>query len=227
MRALVPADDLDHHIEDRVANAGPTLKQAILDQARPKLALRVARTTADLAYGAVFGAVAVLLIAGASIESGRTSAKVRRRHAGLLSLLPAHRDDGGSGVLRRLRGSAWKLVELNPVSVAPFDPRAKNRLQVKERNSLRSPTVHRSFLAYRRDFLASAPDRIPLRVVAQLARVMKFDVSGKVVTEVDGNSWILRPSQYELRVAPVADNKEMIKITSGDVQLPSGRYALC
>src|SRR5258708_30785098 len=75
-RMLVPADELDHHIEDRVENAVQRSSRAIRDQARPKLALRVARTTADLAYGAVFGAVAVLLIAGASIESGRTSAKV-------------------------------------------------------------------------------------------------------------------------------------------------------
>jgi hypothetical protein len=43
---------------------------------------------------------------------------------------------------------------------------------------------------------------------------------------VDGNSWILRPSQHDLRVAPVADNREMIKITSRDLQRPSGRYAL-
>jgi hypothetical protein len=198
----------------------------MLDQARPMLALRVARTTADLAYGAIFGAVAVLLIAGVSIESSRTSAKVvdgaqaaqtAQSRTGMIEVPASY------GVYADLRG---KLVEMNSLSVVPFDPRAKTILQVKERNSVQLPDHAPQFFAYRRDFLTSAPDRIPLRVVAQLARVMKFDVSGKVVTEVDGNTWILRPSPYELRVAPVADNKEMIKVTSGDLQLPSGRYAL-
>jgi hypothetical protein len=222
-RMLVSADDLDHHIEDRVANAVQRSSRAVLDQARPKLALRLARTTADLAYGAVFGAVAVLLIAGVSIESSRTSAKVAvgaQTAPPRTSMIEA---PASYGVYADLRG---KLVEMNSLSVAPFDPRAKTVLQVKERNSVRLPDHAPQFFAYRRDFLTSAPDRIPLRVVAQLARVMKFDVSGKVVTEVDGNTWILRPSPYELRVAPVADNKEMIKVTSGDLQLPAGRYAM-
>jgi hypothetical protein len=55
---------------------------------------------------------------------------------------------------------------------------------------------------------------------------MKFDVSGNVVTGMNGNTSVLRSSQCELRVAPVVDNKEMIKVTSADPQLPSGRYVL-
>jgi hypothetical protein len=225
-RMLVPADELDNHIEDRVANAVQRSSRAILHQARPQLALRVARTTADLAYGAVFGAVAVLLIAGVSIESSRTSAKVAGDAQTVQTVRPRTsmvEVPASYGVYADLRG---KLVEMNSLSVVPFDPRAKTVLQVKERNSVRLPDHAPQFFAYRRDFLTSAPDRIPLRVVALLARVMKFDVSGKVVTEVDGNTWILRPSPYELRVAPVADNKEMIKVTSGAVQLPAGRYAM-
>jgi len=73
----------------------------------------------------------------------------------------------------------------------------------------------------------SAPDRVNVRVVAQVARALTFDPSGKAsVTNVE-HAWVVRSNSYQMRVAPVADNPEMILIRpDADVTLPAGRYAL-
>ena len=73
----------------------------------------------------------------------------------------------------------------------------------------------------------SAPDRVDIRVVAQVLRALKFDPSGKAsVTNVE-HVWVVRSNSYQMRVAPVADNPEMILIRpDADVTLPAGRYAL-
>jgi hypothetical protein len=73
----------------------------------------------------------------------------------------------------------------------------------------------------------SAPDRVFVRVVAQVARALTFDSRGKPTTHDVENSWVVRSNSYQVRVAPIADHPEMIVIRPDtDLVFPAGRYAL-
>jgi hypothetical protein len=74
----------------------------------------------------------------------------------------------------------------------------------------------------------TAPDKIMLRIIAQVARALTFDPSGKAITTNIADAWVVRSNSYPVRVAPAADNPEMIIIRPdpADLILPAGRYAL-
>ena len=67
-----------------------------------------------------------------------------------------------------------------------------------------------------------------LRVVARVARVLTFDTHGKPTTTKVEDSWVIRSNSYQMRVAPVPENPEIILIRPDptDLVLPAGRYAL-
>ena len=51
-----------------------------------------------------------------------------------------------------------------------------------------------------------------MRVVAQVERTLTFDAQGKpTVTNLDG-AWVVRSNSYQMSVAPVTENAEMIVI---------------
>ncbi|MFY9839307.1 MAG: hypothetical protein WAK55_23095, partial [Xanthobacteraceae bacterium] len=84
------------------------------------------------------------------------------------------------------------------------------------------------FIIFRRDLVSSAPTEVFVRVVARVAREMKFNEGGPpVTTDIDGQ-WAIRSKSYEFRVAPLGDNPEMIVLRPADPQLflSPGRYAL-
>ena len=85
-----------------------------------------------------------------------------------------------------------------------------------------------SFLIFRRDLLTSAPEQAELRIVAKITRAMTFDSAGKPSITPVGDTWSIRNFSYPLRVAPVAENPEMMALKSEDPDfaLPSGRYAV-
>jgi hypothetical protein len=59
-------------------------------------------------------------------------------------------------------------------------------------------------------------------------RTLSFDAKGKAsTTKVDGE-WAVRSNAYQMRVAPMGDNPEMIVIEpeSPDFSFPAGRYAM-
>ena len=84
------------------------------------------------------------------------------------------------------------------------------------------------FVVFRRDLANSAPDRVAVRVVAQVKRALTFDRNGKAVVNPVEDAWVVRSNSYQMRVAPVADNPEMILIRPDppELALPAGRYAL-
>jgi hypothetical protein len=67
-----------------------------------------------------------------------------------------------------------------------------------------------------------------LRVIAQVVRALTFDAGGKPSTVNLSDVWVVRGSAYQVRMAPVSDNPEMLLIRSdpADFVMPSGRYAL-
>ena len=73
-----------------------------------------------------------------------------------------------------------------------------------------------------------APDKVMLRVVARVARALTFGPSGKPkVADVD-DAWIVRSNSYQMSVAPVPDNPEMVLLRPAqpEIAFPAGRYAL-
>ena len=121
-----------------------------------------------------------------------------------------------------------RLIELKPVPTTPFDPRAQSVLQISQPSATRFSNGRLRFVIYRRDLIASAPETVPVRVVAALTRVMKFDVAGTVSVLPQRDTWIVRQNGYDFRVQPVPEDREMILVRAEESQfsLPPGRYAL-
>lgn len=121
-----------------------------------------------------------------------------------------------------------QLVELNPVAIAPVDPRLKTVFQVTQPSVTRLATGKLTFVVYRRDLIVGAPEKVSVRVVATLTRAMKFDGAGTVVTIPQRETWIIRSNGYDFRVLPVPEDREMIIVRPEDPEfaIPPGRYAL-
>ena len=84
------------------------------------------------------------------------------------------------------------------------------------------------FVVFRRDLKDNTPDRVSVRVVAQLMRALTFDNKGHAKTTDVEQSWVIRNQSYQMRVAPLGDNPEMVVIRSDPANFvfPAGRYAL-
>jgi hypothetical protein len=84
------------------------------------------------------------------------------------------------------------------------------------------------FVIFRRDLAGNAPERMEVRVVAQVKRALTFDATGKRTFSRISDSWNIRNVSYEFRVRPIAGNPEMLLVQSdkADFALPPGRYVL-
>lgn len=124
--------------------------------------------------------------------------------------------------------SEGRLTELTQLSMRVPDPRVAISPVISTPSQAHLPTGKLEFVIFRRDLANTAPDRVSLRVVARVARALTFDSKGKPMTTKIEDSWVVRSNSYQMRVAPVADNPEMILIRPDppDMVLPSGRYAL-
>jgi hypothetical protein len=94
-----------------------------------------------------------------------------------------------------------RLIELPQLTMRVPDPRVAISPVISTPSQIHFPAGKLEFIIFRRDLANSAPDRVSLRVIAQVMRVM---------------------------VAPVPDSPEMILIRPDppELVLPSGRYAL-
>jgi hypothetical protein len=123
-----------------------------------------------------------------------------------------------------------QLMALEQIQGTPVDPRTPKQLKITQpgRTVISGPTP--KFVVYRRGLASSAPDNVRVRVAARIAHSMIFDSNGKpVITTPETTTWLIRNDQgYELRVAPVPDNAEMIELRSEnpDFSYPPGRYEL-
>jgi hypothetical protein len=123
--------------------------------------------------------------------------------------------------------SNGQLTELDLLPIRVPDQRIAISSSISAPGRTHLPAGRVQFVVFRRDLVNSAPDRVNVRVVAKVVRALTFDPSGKAsVTNVE-HAWVVRSNSYQMRVAPVADNPEMILIRpDADVTLPAGRYAL-
>jgi hypothetical protein len=119
-------------------------------------------------------------------------------------------------------------IELKSLPISVPDP----RIAVSGVISAPSVTTIRAgkimFVLFRRDLLFSAPDRISVRVVARIARELKFSGNKAATITKTDREWAIRDKSYEFRVAPLSDHPEMLLVRpeNSDFVLPPGRYAL-
>jgi hypothetical protein len=124
--------------------------------------------------------------------------------------------------------SNGQLTELDLLPIKVPDQRIAISSPISTPSRAHLPIGQLQFVVFRRDLASDAPDRVAVRVVAQVKRALTFDSAGKpAVTKID-DSWVVRGNSYQMRVAPVLDNPEMILIRPEHAEFvfPAGRYAL-
>jgi hypothetical protein len=121
-----------------------------------------------------------------------------------------------------------RLTELEALKMRVPDPRVAISPVISTQSRVHLPQGKLEFVAFRRDLANITPDRAMLRVIAQVVRALTFDAGGKATTVNLHDVWVVRGNGYQIRMAPVADNPEMLLIHSdpADFVLPPGRYAL-
>jgi hypothetical protein len=124
--------------------------------------------------------------------------------------------------------SDGQAIELKSLPISVPDP----RIAISGVISAPSVTTIRAgkilFVLFRRDLLFSAPDRISIRVVARIARDLKFPGNKAATITKTDREWAIRDKSYEFRVAPLSDHAEMLLVRpeNSDFVFPPGRYAL-
>ena len=121
-----------------------------------------------------------------------------------------------------------KLHELEALPGRVPDPRVFMSTPVKTPSRTMLPDGRLSFIVFRRDLTTSAPDRVAVRVIAKVMRGMTFNsAAGASLAKLD-DQWAIRGTSYDLRVAPVKENSEMLLLRpeNPDFVFPAGRYGL-
>ncbi len=121
-----------------------------------------------------------------------------------------------------------KLSELNILPEQVPDKRVAMSTPVTQPSRTTLPNGRTKFIVYRRDIATSAPERVDVRIVAQVRRSLSFDSRGKPTFASVNDAWNIRNISHEFRVRPVAGHAEMLLIQpeNVDFELPAGRYVL-
>ena len=99
---------------------------------------------------------------------------------------------------------------------------------ISQPSSTTLPDGKPKFVVFRRDLAGSAPDRMDVRVVARVMRVLTFNAKGKASFAPVSDAWNIRNLSYPFKVRPIAGNPEMLLVQAekADFALPPGRYVL-
>ena len=121
-----------------------------------------------------------------------------------------------------------QLIELELLPMRVPDQRVAISPAISTPSRTHLPGGKLEFVLFRRDLANTAPDQVAVRVIAQVVRALTFDPSGKSTTAQIAGTWVVRSNAYQMRVAPVPENPEMIAIRPNppDFVFPAGRYAL-
>jgi hypothetical protein len=122
--------------------------------------------------------------------------------------------------------SQGALYQLEPLPIRIPDKRVLIGPVFTKPSQVMLPDGKVSFVIFRRDLVNAAPEQVAIRVVARIARELKFQ-GGQALLNSEA-SWAIAGKSYELPVAPLGEDQQMIliKSESEDFFLPSGRYAL-
>jgi hypothetical protein len=121
-----------------------------------------------------------------------------------------------------------KLTDLATLPIKVPDPRVAISAMIPTPSAKPLPDGKVQFVAFRRDFRNNAPDRVTVRVVARVMQTLRFDAKGNASAAKVEGEWAVRSNAYQMRVAPMGDNPEMIVIEpeNPDFTFPAGRYAM-
>jgi hypothetical protein len=121
-----------------------------------------------------------------------------------------------------------QLYELEAIPGRVPDPRVFMSTAIKNASRTVIPDGQISFIVFRRDVTQSAPERVTVRVIAQIARAMSFNSAGAATTTPINDQWSIRGTSFDFRVAPVAENPEMLVMRpdTADFVFPAGRYGV-
>jgi len=124
--------------------------------------------------------------------------------------------------------SDGRLVELQQLPIRVPDPRVAISAEISVPSRTHLPSGKLRFVVFRRDLINSAPDQVPVRVLAQVMRALTFDAGGHPKTTDIQQSWAIRNNAYQMRVAPLGNNPEMVVISPdpADFVFSPGRYAM-
>jgi hypothetical protein len=119
-----------------------------------------------------------------------------------------------------------KLIKLETLPIKVPDPRVALSAEITKPSTTTISGNKPAFILFRRDLLNNAPEKVTLRVVAQVVHRTKF-VGGKPKIVNFAGSWRVRNKSLEYRISPVAGQPEMVIAQTDDNQpLAAGRYAL-
>jgi hypothetical protein len=120
------------------------------------------------------------------------------------------------------------LSELEALPQQVPDKRVAMSTPVTKASRTTLPDGKVDFIAFRRDLAGNAPERVDVRVVAQVMRELSFDPKGKAAILPVTEAWNIRNVSYEFRVKPVPGNPEMVLIQPENpgFELTPGRYVL-
>jgi hypothetical protein len=158
---------------------------------------------------------------GGGVVANAPSASPRPQNAGKPSI-PLPTDYGVFALAQD------KLTELEQLQMRIPDKRVAISPVIATPSRTHLPEGKLEFVVFRRDLANITPDRSMVRVIAQVARALTFDAGGKATTTNLNDVWVVRGNAYQVRMAPIPDNPEMLLIRPdpADLRLPSGRYAL-
>jgi CBS domain-containing protein len=124
--------------------------------------------------------------------------------------------------------SNGELAELHALPGRVPDQKVFMSTPIKTPSQAMVPDGRLAFIIYRRDIAASAPERVQVRVIAKVMRAMTFTTAGQANTASVDDQWTIRGNAYDLRVAPVVENAEMLLLRpeNSDFVFSPGRYAL-
>ena len=130
---------------------------------------------------------------------------------------------GAYGVYALTNG---QLRELEPLPIKMPDQRIFGAISTASTTTL--PNGRIQFIVFRRDLVNNAPEKVMVRVVAQVMHASALGRKREAVTSNVGDSWAVRGISYEMKVAPVDGFPAMILIRPAhtDFSFPAGRYAL-
>ncbi len=119
--------------------------------------------------------------------------------------------------------SGGQLHELEPLVGRVPDQRVFMSTPVKTASRTVLPDGRAVFIIYRRDAANSASERVSVRVIAKVLRAM-----GQASTTNVQDTWTIRNTSYDFRVAPLGEGSEMLMIRpeNEDFVFPAGRYGL-
>jgi hypothetical protein len=120
------------------------------------------------------------------------------------------------------------LSELSALQIRVPDKRIAMSTPVTEPSRTTLADGKAKFILFRRNLAGNAPERVDVRVVARVNRVLTFDSRGKPGFSPVSDAWNIRNITHEFRVRPIAGNPEMLLVQSEnpDFTLPAGRYIL-